>query len=58
MNSHGSVLTRGLTARHIRFMALGSAIGTGLFYGSSSAIQRQAPPSCWRTSLPAQPFSW
>ncbi|MEV8181959.1 amino acid permease [Specibacter sp. NPDC078692] len=43
MNSHGSVLTRGLTARHIRFMALGSAIGTGLFYGSSSAIQKAGP---------------
>ncbi len=32
-------LKRGLSARHIRFMALGSAIGTGLFYGSASAIQ-------------------
>ena len=39
----GSVLTRGLNARHIRFMALGSAIGTGLFYGSSSAIQKAGP---------------
>ncbi|MCU8650066.1 hypothetical protein OEZ66_34410, partial [Escherichia coli] len=26
-------LKRGLSTRHIRFMALGSAIGTGLFYG-------------------------
>lgn len=26
-----STLRRGLTVRHIRFMALGSAIGTGLF---------------------------
>ncbi|MDJ0312258.1 amino acid permease [Arthrobacter sp. H35-D1] len=43
MNSKGSVLTRGLNARHIRFMALGSAIGTGLFYGSSSAIQKAGP---------------
>ena len=43
MNSQGSVLTRGLTARHIRFMALGSAIGTGLFYGSSSAIRKAGP---------------
>lgn len=36
-------LKRGLTARHIRFMALGSAIGTGLFYGSASAIQMAGP---------------
>lgn len=34
-------LKRGLTARHIRFMALGSAIG--LFYGSASAIQMAGP---------------
>ena len=34
---------RGLKTRHIRFMALGSAIGTGLFYGSSSAIQAAGP---------------
>lgn len=43
MTSNASVLTRGLTVRHIRFMALGSAIGTGLFYGSSSAIQKAGP---------------
>jgi histidine transporter len=36
-------LQRGLSARHIRFMALGSAIGTGLFYGSASAIQLAGP---------------
>lgn len=36
-------LKRGLTARHIRFMALGSAIGTGLFYGSAAAIQQAGP---------------
>ncbi|MGC5700003.1 amino acid permease [Pseudomonas sp. NFXW11] len=36
-------LQRGLSARHIRFMALGSAIGTGLFYGSASAIQMAGP---------------
>lgn len=37
------VLSRGLNVRHIRFMALGSAIGTGLFYGSASAIQKAGP---------------
>lgn len=36
-------LTRGLTARHIRFIALGSAIGTGLFYGSADAIRAAGP---------------
>lgn len=36
-------LKRGLSARHIRFMALGSAIGTGLFYGSASAIRMAGP---------------
>ncbi|WP_324012612.1 amino acid permease [Microbacterium sp. JZ37] len=36
-------LRRGLSARHVRFMALGSAIGTGLFYGSSAAIQSAGP---------------
>jgi len=36
-------LQRNLRARHIRFLALGSAIGTGLFYGSASAIQLAGP---------------
>jgi histidine transporter len=36
-------LLRGLSARHIRFIALGSAIGTGLFYGSAAAIQAAGP---------------
>ncbi|GAA2384558.1 MULTISPECIES: amino acid permease [Gordonia] len=39
----GGTLRRGLSARHIRFIALGSAIGTGLFYGSSDAIQTAGP---------------
>ena len=43
MQSQAQGLKRGLTARHIRFMALGSAIGTGLFYGSASAIQMAGP---------------
>lgn len=43
MKQHPTGLTRGLSARHIRFMALGSAIGTGLFYGSASAIQMAGP---------------
>ncbi|MGV3344259.1 amino acid permease [Enterobacteriaceae bacterium LUAb1] len=40
---HKPHLLRGLSARHIRFIALGSAIGTGLFYGSAAAIQIAGP---------------
>ncbi|MCW3767902.1 amino acid permease [Paenarthrobacter ureafaciens] len=43
LQAAGSALSRGLNVRHIRFMALGSAIGTGLFYGSASAIQKAGP---------------
>ncbi|MDI3387880.1 amino acid permease [Streptomyces sp. B-S-A8] len=38
-----STLQRGLKSRHIRFIALGSAIGTGLFYGSSESIKTAGP---------------
>ncbi|MCW1876141.1 proline-specific permease ProY [Erwinia sp. INIA-01] len=38
-----STLKKGLSTRHIRFMALGSAIGTGLFYGSADAIKMAGP---------------
>ncbi|AJK13131.1 hypothetical protein BFI45_16505 [Yersinia pestis subsp. microtus bv. Altaica] len=43
MKNDSSTLKRGLSARHIRFMALGSAIGTGLFYGSAEAIRLAGP---------------
>jgi histidine transporter len=36
-------LQRGLSTRHIVFIALGTAIGTGLFYGSAPAIQTAGP---------------
>lgn len=39
----GTELKRGLSNRHIQFIALGSAIGTGLFYGSASAISMAGP---------------
>ncbi|MDO5031995.1 amino acid permease [Corynebacterium sp.] len=38
-----TVRRRGLKHRHLHFIALGSAIGTGLFYGSASAIQAAGP---------------
>ncbi|AUM27058.1 proline-specific permease ProY [Acinetobacter pittii] len=41
--SENNNLQRGLNTRHIRFIALGSAIGTGLFYGSASAIKLAGP---------------
>ncbi|MCW6552157.1 amino acid permease [Yersinia ruckeri] len=43
MKNDSSTLKRSLSARHIRFMALGSAIGTGLFYGSAEAIRLAGP---------------
>lgn len=39
----GRSLKQGLSHRHIQFIALGSAIGTGLFYGSADAIQTAGP---------------
>lgn len=36
-------LQKGLNNRHIFFIALGSAIGTGLFYGSAKAIEKGGP---------------
>ncbi|MEF9900612.1 MAG: amino acid permease [Pseudomonas sp.] len=43
MNENSSAMRRGLSTRHIRFMALGSAIGTGLFFGSAAAIKLAGP---------------
>ncbi|MFF8381493.1 amino acid permease [Streptomyces sp. NPDC015661] len=43
MRTEKAGLSRGLNSRHIRFIALGSAIGTGLFYGSSGSIQAGGP---------------
>lgn len=43
MQQQPNQLKRGLNTRHIRFMALGSAIGTGLFYGSADAIKMAGP---------------
>ena len=40
---HGEQLKRGLKNRHIQLIALGGAIGTGLFLGSASVIQSARP---------------
>lgn len=43
-------LRKSLKNRHIQLIALGGAIGTGLFYGSSESIQLPARPFCSPTS--------
>ena len=44
-NSHGfkEELDRGLEERHIQLIALGGAIGVGLFLGSAGAMQTAGP---------------
>ena len=44
----GEKLQRTLKNRHIQLIAIGGAIGTGLFMGSGKTISR-APRSCWST---------
>lgn len=41
--AENTALQRGLKTRHIQMIALGGAIGTGLFYGSAEAIQLAGP---------------
>ncbi len=43
MQTNDESLKRGLQERHIRLMALGSAIGVGLFLGSANAIKLAGP---------------
>src|SRR6476469_6706895 len=42
-NHQREKLQRGLDNRHIQLIALGGAIGVGLFYGSSATIQMAGP---------------
>ncbi len=39
----GGHLRRGLTARHLQFIAIGGAIGSGLFLGSAAGIRNAGP---------------
>lgn len=41
--AEGAQLERGLKSRHIQFLALGGAIGTGLFVGSGSILATTGP---------------
>jgi len=43
MTSENHGMHRGLKNRHIQMIALGGAIGTGLFYGSAQTIQLAGP---------------
>ncbi|MFW0758702.1 amino acid permease [Pseudomonas sp. H11T01] len=43
MSAHREQLHRGLEERHIKLMALGTAIGVGLFLGSATAIRIAGP---------------
>lgn len=43
MNNDSSQLQRGLQNRHIQLIAMGGAIGTGLFLGSAHVIQSAGP---------------
>ncbi|XNM61480.1 hypothetical protein ACLK1T_07015 [Escherichia coli] len=44
---HGEQLKRGLKNRHIQLIALGGAIGTGLFLGSASEDSPQGQGLSW-----------
>ncbi|KAH8651042.1 proline-specific permease [Xylariales sp. PMI_506] len=43
----GDQLSRGMKSRHIQFMALGGAIGTGLFVGSGAILSELGPLPLW-----------
>lgn len=43
MSTQDRTLRKGLSNKHVFFIALGSSIGTGLFYGSAKAIQLAGP---------------
>lgn len=43
MSSKNKEMQRGLSNRHLQMIALGGAIGTGLFLGSASAIEMAGP---------------
>ena len=43
LSEHNSELQRGLKNRHIQLIAMGGAIGTGLFLGSASVIESAGP---------------
>ncbi|KAH6619353.1 amino acid permease/ SLC12A domain-containing protein [Chaetomium sp. MPI-SDFR-AT-0129] len=51
-------LKRGLKSRHIQFMALGGAIGTGLFVGSGAILALVGPVPLWLGYLSMMLVVW
>ncbi|KAH6900818.1 amino acid permease/ SLC12A domain-containing protein [Thelonectria olida] len=56
-NSHDQ-LERGLKSRHIQFLALGGAIGTGLFIGSGAILARTGPAPLFMAYLSMMALVW
>ena len=46
LQQNGEELKRGLKNRHIQLIALGGAIGTGLFLGIAQTIKMAGPLCC------------
>ncbi|KAK4451360.1 amino acid permease/ SLC12A domain-containing protein [Podospora aff. communis PSN243] len=53
-----SQLQRGLKSRHIQFLALGGAIGTGLFVGSGSILALVGPAPLWMAYMSMMGVVW
>ncbi|KAK0656948.1 amino acid permease/ SLC12A domain-containing protein [Cercophora newfieldiana] len=53
-----SQLQRGLKSRHIQFLALGGAIGTGLFLGSGSILALVGPAPLWMAYMSMMAVVW
>ncbi|KAK0630260.1 amino acid permease/ SLC12A domain-containing protein [Bombardia bombarda] len=51
-------LQRGLKSRHLQFMALGGAIGTGLFVGSGAILADVGPAPLWLSYLSMMAVVW
>ncbi|KAI9241666.1 MAG: amino-acid permease inda1 [Podila humilis] len=51
-------LARGLKSRHIQFLALGGAIGTGLFVGSGGILSSSGPASLFLAYLSMTVIVW
>jgi len=51
-------LERGLKSRHIQFLALGGAIGTGLFIGSGAILARTGPAPLFMAYLSMMGLVW